>query len=89
MEAPQVAPILQQALFTTLSVAGPLLLASLLVGLTVSILQAATQVNEATLTFVPKLLVISGVLLVMGPGMTQHLIDFTRLVFVAVGEVGR
>jgi len=89
MNSVQLAPLLQQSLFTVLSVAGPILLATLAVGLLVSILQAATQVNEATLTFVPKLLVVAAVLIVMGPGMSERLIQFTRLAFQAAGEVGR
>jgi flagellar biosynthetic protein FliQ len=89
MESVQLAPVLQQSLFTALSVAGPILLATLTVGLLVSILQAATQVNEATLTFVPKLLVVAGVLIVMGPGMSERLIQLTRLAFQTAGQVGR
>ncbi len=89
MDAVELAPLLQQSLFTVLGVAGPILLATLAVGLVVSILQAATQVNEATLTFVPKLLVVAGVLIVMGPGMSERLLEFTRLAFRVAGEVGR
>jgi flagellar biosynthetic protein FliQ len=81
--------VLQQSLFAILAVAGPILVATLVVGLAVSILQAATQINEATMTFVPKLLVITAILLVMGPGMIQRLVDFARLAFQAAGEVVR
>lgn len=59
-------------------VAGPVLLASLVTGLLVSIFQAATQINEMTLSFVPKLLVLVVVLLLAGPWMLELLVDFTR-----------
>jgi flagellar biosynthetic protein FliQ len=59
------------------------------VGLVVSILQAATQINEATLTFVPKLLLVALVLLILGPSMASQLTDFTRFVFQAISEAGQ
>lgn len=81
--------VLQQALFTVLSVGGPIVLATMAVGLVVSILQAATQVNEATLTFVPKLIVVAAILMLAGPGMLQRLLDFTRLIFAATVQAAR
>lgn len=61
-------------------VAGPLLLASLLAGLLVSIFQAATQINELTLTFIPKLVVMFLVLVLTGPWALQLMVDYiTRL----------
>lgn len=89
MDAVGIAPLLQQSLLTAMAVAGPILVATLVVGMVVSIIQAATQVNEATLTFVPKLLVVAGILVVMGPGMAEKLVDFARLAFQIAGEVGR
>jgi len=56
---------------------GPLLMVALLVGLAVSIFQALTQINEATLTFIPKILAIGGTLLIMGPWMIRILTSFT------------
>ena len=79
--------VLQQALFTTLEVGGPIIVATLVVGLAISILQAATQVNEQTMTFVPKLLVVAAVLFLFGPGMLERLLDFTRLAFGAAASV--
>jgi flagellar biosynthetic protein FliQ len=73
--------VMQQVLWTTLIVGGPIVLAGLIVGLIVSVFQAATQINEATLTFVPKLIVIAAVLVVLGPSMVGSLIDLTRYVF--------
>jgi flagellar biosynthesis protein FliQ len=73
--------VMQQVLWTTLVVGGPIVLAGLVVGLIVSVFQAATQLNEATLTFVPKLIVIAAVLVVLGPSMVSSLMDLTRYVF--------
>jgi len=73
--------VMQQVLWTTLVVGGPIVLAGLVVGLIVSVFQAATQINEATLTFVPKLIVIAAVLVILGPAMVGSLIDLTRYVF--------
>ena len=73
--------ILQRTLYTMLAVAGPIVLATMAVGLIISVFQAATQVNEATLTFVPKLIVVAAILLLAGPGMLQQLVDFTRFIF--------
>lgn len=70
-----------QALAVTAKLAGPILLVSLGVGLFVSILQAATQVQEATLTFVPKLVAIALVVVVGGTWMLNELVSFTRQLF--------
>ena len=59
-------------------VGGPILGASLLLGLTISLIQAATQVSEPTLAFVPKLIGVLVVLAVFGPWMTHQMLDFTR-----------
>lgn len=78
----------REALWLTVQVGGPPLLAMLAVGLVVSVLQALTQVQEATLAFLPKLLVLGAVLLLMGAGMTQALVGYTEGLFdraVAVG----
>ncbi|WP_409563864.1 flagellar biosynthetic protein FliQ [Methylomonas koyamae] len=55
---------------------GPILIASLVVGLLVSMFQAATSIQEQTLTFIPKLVAIIAVLMIAGPGMLQMLIDY-------------
>ena len=62
MQTSDVGAVMQQALYTTLMVAGPIVMVSMAVGLVISVLQAATQINEATLTFVPKLIVVAIVL---------------------------
>ena len=70
--------LVQQALWITMLVSAPMLLAALATGLVVSIFQAATQINEATLSFIPKLLAIFAVMLITGPWMLATLIDYMR-----------
>ncbi|WP_440224666.1 flagellar biosynthesis protein FliQ [Dokdonella sp. MW10] len=71
----------QHALYTTLIVAAPLLLAVLVVGLVVGMLQAATQINEMTLSFIPKLIALALVITAGGPWMLRTMIDYTRALF--------
>jgi len=68
----------QHALVVTLMIAAPLLLTALAVGLLVGVLRAATQINEMTLSFIPKLLALAAVLVIAGPWMLRTLIDYTR-----------
>ena len=68
--------LVHQALEVAMLAAGPLLLASLAMGLLVSIFQAATQINEMTLSFIPKLIVMFVVLVVTGPWALQLLVDY-------------
>ena len=68
----------QQALWVTFLLSAPLLLSALAIGLLVGMLQAATQINEMTLSFIPKLLVLGLALLVAGSWITTTLVDFTR-----------
>lgn len=89
MSSGEVVTILQRALWVTLSVGGPIVGATLVVGLLVSILQAATQVNEATLTFVPKLIVVAAILLLFGPGMLETLVGLTRELIAYTATVAR
>jgi flagellar biosynthetic protein FliQ len=84
MDAAQVFSIAQTALVTLLSVAAPVLAAVLVVGILVSIFQAATQINEATLTFVPKLLAVIAVMGLMGPWMVTTLVDYLRGVLLSL-----
>ncbi|HEX7385254.1 MAG TPA: flagellar biosynthesis protein FliQ [Burkholderiaceae bacterium] len=67
----------RDALWVAMLVAGPMLLAALVVGLLVGFFQAATQINEMTLTFVPKLLTLAAVMAVGGPWMLRQLTDYT------------
>ncbi|CAK0756663.1 flagellar biosynthesis protein FliQ [Gammaproteobacteria bacterium] len=68
---------------TIILVAAPLL-AALVVGLLVSLFQAATQINEATLSFIPKLLALVIVLLLIGPWMLTKLVDYTRRLYESI-----
>jgi flagellar biosynthesis protein FliQ len=89
MSGSDIGAVLQRALTTTLLVGGPIIIASMAVGLVISIFQAATQINEATLTFVPKLLVVALVLMLLGPSMVSQLTDFTRYIFEAASQAGQ
>jgi flagellar biosynthetic protein FliQ len=71
----------RQAVEVTLMVSAPLFLAALITGLTISIFQAATQINEMTLTFVPKLVAIFTTLVLAGPWMITTLTDFIRRLY--------
>ncbi|MDX9943411.1 MAG: flagellar biosynthesis protein FliQ [Azonexus sp.] len=77
----------RQAIETTLMISGPLLLAALAVGLVISIFQAATQINEATLQFVPKLVAIFVVLVLIGPWMLQYMIDYIQRLFGSIPQL--
>ncbi len=89
MSGADVGAVLQRALYTTLMVGGPIVLVSMGVGLVISVFQAATQINEATLTFVPKLLVVALILMLLGPSMVSQLTDFTRYVFEVASQAGQ
>lgn len=68
-------------------VAGPLLLASLLTGLLVSIFQAATQINELTLTFIPKLVVMLLVLVLTGPWALQLMVEYITRLYESIPQI--
>lgn len=74
----------RQAMEITLMVAAPLLLVALLIGLVVSIFQAATQINEATLSFIPKLVGVFVALVVAGPWMLSVMLDYMRQVLTGI-----
>jgi flagellar biosynthesis protein FliQ len=78
MESSQVFTLGQQGLMTLLMVAAPILIVVLLVGIIVSIFQAATQINEATLSFVPKMVAAVLVMAIAGPWMLSVLVDYLR-----------
>jgi flagellar biosynthetic protein FliQ len=74
----------RQALELTLLVSAPLLLTALIIGLFVSIFQAATQINEMTLSFIPKLLGMFVVLIIAGPWMMGLLLDYMQRLFTSI-----
>lgn len=76
-----------QAIKVALMIAGPVLLVSMIVGLLISILQALTQIQEQTLTFVPKMIAIIIVFLLLGSWMSRHMVDFTENMFKSISDV--
>jgi flagellar biosynthetic protein FliQ len=81
MTESEILTLAQSTLMATLMLAGPFLLASLVIGLAISIFQAVTSISESTLTFVPKLIGMAAVLLVLGPWMGESMFRFTVQVF--------
>lgn len=79
----------RQALWVTLIVSAPMLVAGLVVGLLIGVFQAVTQIHEMTLTFIPKILAIAGVMLATLPWMLVKLIDYTVNVFDLIPAVMR
>ncbi|MDI5935147.1 flagellar biosynthesis protein FliQ [Halomonas kalidii] len=73
-----------QGMKVTLFLGGPLLLTALVTGLTVSLFQAATQINEMTLSFIPKILGVFVVLVLSGPWLLKLITDFTRELFMNI-----
>lgn len=73
-----------QGMKVTLFLGGPLLLTALVTGLTVSLFQAATQINEMTLSFIPKILGVFVVLVLAGPWLLKLISDFTRELFLNI-----
>jgi flagellar biosynthetic protein FliQ len=83
------ADLLQRALTMVLSIGGPMLLAALLVGIIASLLQAVTQIQEQSLTFIPKLVVVALVFVVTLPWMLRMMVGFTTGMFQALPSVAR
>lgn len=75
---------LSEGIKTAIQLAAPMLFAGLIVGLIVSIFQAATQINEMTMTFIPKILAVSLALLIFFPWMLQVMIVFVRNLFINI-----
>ena len=84
----EVALAAREALLVSLQVGGPILVLMLVVGLVIAVLQALTQVNEATLAFLPKLLVLAAAVLMLGPFMAGVLRGYAGSLFDAVVQVG-
>jgi flagellar biosynthetic protein FliQ len=84
MNSTAVIALLSQALEMTLLVSAPLLLTALAIGLLVSIFQAATQINEMTLSFIPKMIGVFVATVVAGPWMLQLLVDYTQRLFATI-----
>ena len=80
--------LLRDGMLVMLKLGGPPLLVALAVGLLVALLQAITQINEATLAFVPKVLALGVALILLGPFMASTLVDYTRLLFDRIVAIG-
>lgn len=81
MTISQITEVIQASMIVALKLAAPVLIVSILIGLIISIFQAATQIHEQTLTFVPKLVAIAVVLIVLGPWMMETMNDFMKYIF--------
>lgn len=81
MDSAMVVDIGRQALWATLVVSAPLLGIALIVGVVIGVVQAATSINEMTLSFIPKLIALGMTLLLVGGWMLGTLVEFTRAIF--------
>ena len=79
--------LMKNALWTGLMVAGPILLLGLVTGLIIGIFQAVTQIQEMTLTFIPKILVVALAMALFLPWMLNTLLDFTREIFYLIATI--
>lgn len=87
MEADYVIEISSQAIKVALLMSAPMLIGALVMGILVSIFQAVTQINEQTLSFIPKILVIIGALVIFAPWMTDLITNFTRDLYLSIPQV--
>ncbi|HHV31934.1 flagellar biosynthesis protein FliQ [Caproiciproducens sp. LBM24188] len=81
MTTSEIVGVIQAAMIAAMKLAAPVLLGSMAVGLIVSIFQAATQIHEQSLSFVPKLIVIALILVILGPWMMETMNDFVKYIF--------
>ncbi|MCW4463813.1 flagellar biosynthetic protein FliQ [Sphingomonas sp. BT-65] len=84
MEADRALNLLNDMLWNCMVVGGPVLIATLLIGLAVSVLQVATQLQEVTLSYVPKLLGAALLLILLGPWMIARVTDFARSLYLSI-----
>jgi flagellar biosynthesis protein FliQ len=84
MDQTQVVNLASQAMTIALKIGGPMLLVGLVLGLLVSIFQTVTSIQEATLTFIPKIIGIALVIVILGPWMLQQLLSYTTDLFLAI-----
>lgn len=89
MSESQFIDLLQNAVWLVIILSAPLLVVNLVVGLAISIFQAVTQIQESTLTFVPKVLASFLVLVLAGPWMTQMVVDYSQRIFHQLIEVAQ
>ncbi len=78
----------RKAVETVLLASGPMLIAALVIGLLISVFQAATQINEQTMTFIPKIVAVFVTLLIFGPWIMNLLITFTTGIITGIADLG-
>ncbi len=88
MSADEALYILNQMVWTAFTLAGPVLIGTLLVGVMISIVQVATQVQEITLSYVPKLMAAAVILLLLGGWMINQLVLFARSLYLSIPNLG-
>lgn len=84
MEADTVIDLSQHALYIIVMLAAPMLLSALAIGLLIGMFQAATQINEMTLSFIPKLLILVLSIMIAGPWMLDTLLNYTRALYLSI-----
>jgi flagellar biosynthetic protein FliQ len=89
MENDFVIEVVNQAIKVTLMLSAPMLIGALVVGVLVSIFQAVTQINEQTLSFIPKILVIIAALVIFSPWMMETMVSYTQDLFTSIPELIR
>ena len=89
MSPEQVIHVGRQAVETVLLTAAPMLIAAMVIGLLISIFQAATQINEQTMTFIPKIVAVFVTLLIFGPWVIELLVTFTTGILAQIATIGR
>jgi len=84
MNADTVIDLSQQALYVIIMLAAPMLISALMIGLFIGMFQAATQINEMTLSFIPKLLVLAISIMIAGPWMLDLILNYTRRLYLSI-----
>ena len=89
MSPDSIIDISQQALYVITMLAAPMLISALLIGLLIGMFQAATQINEMTLSFIPKLLILVVSIMIAGPWMLELIVNYTRRLYLSIpGLIG-
>lgn len=88
MGADRALGLMTDMLWTAALIAGPVLLVTLVVGLLVSVFQVATQIQEITLSYVPKTIAAGLMLIILGPWMIAHLSEFARALYLSIPAIG-
>lgn len=87
MDEKMILDLYSQAMTVTLLVSAPMMLVAMIIGLIIAVFQATTQINEATLTFVPKLFAVFITMLLLGPWILQVLVEYTEGVFLSINSI--